>query len=90
MALTLNQISTDFVKKKGLIVCNKSTNEVQFRQIEKSIQKISTMGIGFGNRPIADFFHDQTICIADCENLTIGHSLILTELANNTVTQGEH
>ena len=24
---------------------------------------------------IADSFNDQTICIADCENLTIGHSL---------------
>ena len=63
--------------KKGLTVVDKSTNKVQFRQMEKSIQKISTIGIGFGNRPVADFFHDQTICIADCENLTIGHSLDL-------------
>ena len=61
--------------KKGLTVVDKSTNKVQFRQMEKSIQKISTIGIGFGNRQITDFFHDQTICIADCENLTIGHSL---------------
>jgi hypothetical protein len=37
--------------------------------MEKSIQKILTIGIGFGIRPIADFFHDQKICIADCENL---------------------
>jgi hypothetical protein len=37
-------------------VVDKSTNNVQFRQIEKSIQKISKLGIGFGNRPIADFF----------------------------------
>ena len=44
---------------------------------EIQIQKISTIGIGFGNQPITNFFHDQTICIADCENLTIGHSLIL-------------
>ena len=55
---------------------NKSTNKIQFRQMEKSIQKISTIGIGFGNQLNADFFHDQTLCIADCENLTIGHSLI--------------
>ena len=55
---------------------DKSTNKVQFRQMEKSIQIILTIGISFGSRPIADYFHDQTICIADCENLTIGHSLI--------------
>ena len=61
--------------KKGLIVVDKSTNKVQFRQMEKSIQIILTIGISFGSRPIADYFHDQTICIADCENLTIGHSL---------------
>jgi hypothetical protein len=42
---------------------------------EIQIQKISTISIGFGNQPIAHFFHDQTICIADRENLTIGHSL---------------
>ena len=48
---------------------DKSTNKVQFRQMEKSIQNISTIGIGFGNRT------NQTICIADCENLAIGHSL---------------
>jgi hypothetical protein len=44
--------------------------------MEKLIQKISTIGIGFGNQPIADSFHDQTICIAYSENLTIGHSLV--------------
>ena len=44
------------LSKKGLIVVDKSTNKVQFRQMEKSIQKISTIGIGFGNRSIADFF----------------------------------
>ena len=54
---------------------NKSTNKVQFRQMEKSIQKITTICIGFGNRSLADFFHDQTLPIADCEDLTIGHSL---------------
>ena len=54
------------LSKKGLIVVDKYTNKVQFRQMEQSIQKISTIGIGFGNRSIADFF------IADCENLTIG------------------
>ena len=54
---------------------DKSTSKVQFRQMEKSIQKMSTIGIGFGNQPIANFFYYQTICIADCENLTIGHSL---------------
>jgi hypothetical protein len=43
------------------------------------LSKISTIGIGFSNRPIADFFHDQTICIADCENLTIGHSLVYSK-----------
>ena len=70
-----SNFSHGFVKE-GLIVVNKSTNKVQFRQMEKSIQKISTIGSDFGNRPIADFFQDQTFCIADCENLTIGHSLI--------------
>ena len=44
--------------------------------MEKSIQKVSTIDIGFGNWQIADFFHDKTICIADCEKLTIGHSLL--------------
>ena len=34
-----------------------------------------TQSIGFGNRPIAEFFQDQTICIADCKIITIGHSL---------------
>ena len=33
------------------------------------------IGICFGNRPIADFFHDQTIFLKDCELYTIGHSL---------------
>ena len=41
--------------------------------------KIRKIGIGFGNRPIADFFHDQIIFIKDCELYTIGHSLLLTE-----------
>jgi hypothetical protein len=58
-------------------VVDKSTNKVQFRRMEKSIQKMSTIGTGFCNRPIAHFFHDQTICIADCENLIIGHSLLI-------------
>ena len=35
------------------------------------------IGIYFGNPPIADFFHDQTIFIKDCKLYTIGHSLIL-------------
>ena len=61
MVIRLNQI---FIKK-GLIVVDKSTNKVQFRQMEKAIQKISTIGNGFSNPLIADFFHDQTICIAD-------------------------
>ena len=55
---------------------DKFTNKVQFRQMDKSIQKISTIGIGFGSGPIADLFHEQRICIADCENITIGHSLL--------------
>ena len=55
---------------------DKSTNKVQFRQMEKTIQKNSTIGNGFSNPPIADFFHDQTICIADYEKFTIGYSLI--------------
>ena len=29
--------------------------------------------IGLGNWPIANCFHDQTISMADCENLTISH-----------------
>ena len=54
---------------------DKSKNKVQFRQMTKSIQKISAIGISFGYQPIANFFHDQTICIADSDNLTIGNSL---------------
>ena len=46
---------------------------------EIQIQKISTIG----NQPIANIFHDQTISIADCENLTIGHSLAETILFSN-------
>ena len=33
------------------------------------------IGICFGNRPIADFFHDQTIFLKDYELYIIGHSL---------------
>jgi len=33
------------------------------------------IGICFGNRPIADFFHDQIIFLKDYEHYTIGHSL---------------
>ena len=55
MALRLNQIFTWFCQK-GLIVVDKSTNKVKSRQMEKSIQKFSTIGIGSGNWPIADFF----------------------------------
>ena len=40
---------------------------LQFRKI----------GICFGNRPIADFFHDQTIFLKDYELYIIGHSLRL-------------
>ena len=69
------KFSHGFVKK-GIIVVDKSTNKVHFRQMEKSIQKVSTIGIGFGNWLNANFFDDQTICIADCENLTIGNSLV--------------
>ena len=36
------------------------------------------IGICFGNRPIADFFHDQTIFLKDYELYIIGHSLMLT------------
>ena len=31
------------------------------------------IGICFGNQPFANFFHDQTIFIKDCEHYTIGH-----------------
>ena len=50
---------------------NLASSKSKFRQVEKSIHKISTIIIGFGKRPNADFFHDQTICIADCKNPTI-------------------
>ena len=33
------------------------------------------IGICFGNKPIADFFHDQTIFLKDYELYIIGHSL---------------
>ena len=33
------------------------------------------IGICFSNRPIADFFHDQTIFLKDCELYTMDHSL---------------
>ena len=75
MALRLIQSFTWFCQK-GLIVVDKSTSKVQFRLMEKSIH-----GISFGNWPITDSFHDQTICITYCENLTIGHSLISSKLS---------
>ena len=56
---------------KDPIVVDKSTNKVQFRQMEKSIQKFSTISIRFSNQQIANFFHDQAICIANCENFII-------------------
>ena len=34
------------------------------------------IGICFGNRPIADFFHDQTIFLKNYEVYIIGHSLL--------------
>ena len=34
------------------------------------------IGICFGNRPIADFFHDQTIFLKDYELFIIGRSLL--------------
>ena len=43
---------------------------MQFRRI----------GICFGNRPIADFSHDQTIFLKDYELYIIGQSLIAGEL----------
>ena len=64
---------------------NLASSKSKFRQVEKSIHKISTIIIGFGKRPIADFFHDQTICIADCKNLTIGHSLSPDAYLGSTV-----
>ena len=45
--------------------------------------KSRKIGIGFGNRPIADFFHDQTIFIKDCELYTIGHSLYYISQVNS-------
>ena len=39
---------------------------------DRHLRKI---GICFGNRPIADFFHDQTIFLKDYELYIIGHSL---------------
>ena len=41
--------------KKGLrllIAVDKSANKLQVREMEKTIQKKSTIGIGFGNWPI--------------------------------------
>ena len=49
---------------------DKSTNKVQFRQMKKSIQKISTIVI-----QLLILFHDQTISIANYETLTKGNSL---------------
>ena len=40
MALRLNKIFT-WIVKNGLNMADKSTNKIQFRQMEKSIQKIS-------------------------------------------------
>ena len=50
---------------KAFNCVDKSTNKIQVQQ--KKSKKISTIGIGFGNRQNADFFHDQTICITDCD-----------------------
>ena len=74
MALRLNQISHGFVKK-GLIVVDKSTYKIQFIQMKnqsKKFQQLASASLS-GHLPI--FLYDQTICIADCENLTIDQSL---------------
>jgi hypothetical protein len=44
--------------------------------VQKGGHLLQFIKIGFGNRPIADFFHDQTIFLKDCELYTIGHSLV--------------
>ena len=44
-------------------------------QVSNYIVIQKKIGICFGNRQIADYFHDQTIFIKDCELQTIGRSL---------------
>ena len=80
MALRLNQVFTWFCQRRINLQIR-----YNFRQMVKSIHEISTIIIDFGKRPIADFFHDQTICIADCKNLTIGHSLSPDAYLGSTV-----
>ena len=50
---------------------------LKFQNLSKFFSDLRKIGICFGNRPIADFFHDQTICLKDYEVYIIGHSLAL-------------
>ena len=46
------------------------------------MQNLKIQCVCSGNRPIADFFHDQTICITDCENFIIS-PLLSSEFYQN-------
>ena len=48
---------------------------LKFQNLSKFCSDLRKIGICFGNRPIADFFHDQTIFLKDYELYIIGHSL---------------
>ena len=47
----------------------------KFIKILFCLINLRKIGICFGNQPIADFFHDQTIFLKDYELYIIGHSL---------------
>ena len=50
---------------------------LKFQNLSKFCSDLRKIGICFGNRPIADFFHDQTIFLKDYELYIIGHSLLV-------------
>ena len=53
---------------------------LKFQNLSKFCSDLRKIGICFGNRPIADFFHDQTIFLKDYELYIIGHSLALINI----------
>ena len=58
---------------------------LKFRNLSKFCSDLRKIGICFGNRPIADFFHDQTIFLKDYELYIIGHSLISMNLRREII-----
>ena len=80
---TLWHCNSMFGRTYGAKVCAR----LKFQNLSKFCSDLKKIGICFGNRPIADFFHDQTIFLKDYELYIIGHSLMYwhqcTDIAKN-------